>query len=121
MQNYISNIHTDYWGNGRSGFRDNMLSFVDKFEAVEKEQEKVNARRHEENSDKMTRIANLLQGLILVVSILGLLVAAVGAIYGIVEAHRAGITPINIFGPNKSGKVYSDASNQQSAGDETIR
>lgn len=58
VQNYLSTIWGDVYGNGRPGLLNRADSFFTEFEAVEFERARVARERHAENSEKLAVIAS---------------------------------------------------------------
>jgi hypothetical protein len=57
VENFIRQIKGDFYGNGREGILSRMTKFLDTFEAVEKERESHQDKRHRENAEKMDNVS----------------------------------------------------------------
>lgn len=108
LQNYVTALHADWYGNGRVGWKDRICTFIDKFEAVEDEREKTQVLRHTENKETIDKLANRTQLMILAVLFLTLLVGGLTAAIGYIEGKRAGLIPPHIFPPDVTRQVYAD-------------
>lgn len=116
LQNYVTQLHQDWNGNGQIGWKARISKFMDGFEAIEKEREKAQQLRHHENAEKIDKLANRTQTMILIVGVVSVLLVALGIILGTIEAKRAGLIPFNIFGPQNKSLVLSSNQPPQDAG-----
>lgn len=78
IEGFCQRVNGDLYGNGRAGFVERVLQFMDRMEAEESEREQQQVRRHRENTEKLDEVNSKVGRRSLWVSIAGAAIAIAG-------------------------------------------
>jgi hypothetical protein len=81
---FMRRINGDFYGNGRKGLMERVMTFMDKFEGVEDERDRHQSQRHEENSLKLDEINLKISRRSLAWTVAGVMMAIAGLIISVV-------------------------------------
>lgn len=100
LMNYVQDMHQDWYGNGREGWKTRIVKFIDNFEGAEKERMKAEATRHHSNTTRLNIILAL-------TGIAAVALTAIGIVVGVAMAKHASLDPF-IIGPPAVSEQYAD-------------